>query len=529
MSSISSGNFPKLVYNKESNGDRGIMNVRIGFNWDTSSINFDTAIPAMRASNASGHLMMIDNGGFFLRAGDLDSIRKVAAALPNCIIMVRLFHRNEGDWQNYPRADIYENHWKWVKNQLGAELCKRLVFDSPFNEPRLSGSNAAAAKPFVDYCVALVQAAVNAGIKLAIGAFSVGTPHESLLKTVYLPLWQICAKHGQGIGLHLYGAAIPEIGELVDMRMVLDPKASRAAMQDKRWPLDHAGWLIARAYRIIKIWEEFRLGTPEHPYPELYIEESLIDNPFNASNSDTKEEWRRNYGIQRYQYDPRGVSTWERWLVLAFPELSFDKIVAKLVSHARKNIFYHPAFKVVCLFALNAQWDYGYGEHLNGTNKEAGSNYDRPEFNNFRSVLLPAINAEIYEDFPMPILYDATISSKSISNIRVLPSATALFHSASPLTTTPIEVKIAKEPTVVNGQTIIDGFQWLDLSINGERGYIAKTQNVIIEYVPIVPTEPLYEVALGYATIRMTAQQVDWTATIFEGMAFAIRNAPKVE
>lgn len=510
--------------------NRGFMTVRIGYHWDTSSINFDTAIPAMRASNASGHLMMIDNGGFFLRAGDLDSIRKVAAALPDCIIMVRLFHRSEGDWQNYPHADVYENHWKWVKSQLGAELCKRLVFDSPFNEPRLAGDNAAAAKPFVDYCVSLVQAAVNAGIKLAIGAFSVGTPHESLLKTVYLPLWRICARYGQGIGLHLYGAAIPEIGELVGIRTVLDPKASRIAMKDAKWPLEHTGWLIARAYRIIKIWEEFQLGTPEHPYPELYIEESLIDNPFNASNSDIKEHWRGFYGIQRYQYDPRGLATWERWIALAFPELSFDRAIAKLVSHARKNIFYHPAFKVVCLFALNAQWDYAYSGHANdGTNKEAGSNFDRPEFDTFRSVLLPAINAENYEDISMPTLYDATISSKSSSNIRILPSATANILRV--LTTSPIAAKVAKEVAVVNGQTTIDGYQWLELMIENERGYVAKTQNVIITYAPVDEKTYIVDIT-GGATKVMRESSLDdlieYKRLELEGLKI-IRNAPRFE
>lgn len=375
------------------------MTVRIGYNIDTSSIPFERYTDAMRKSNASAHLIMVDNGDFTLRMGDIETIRKVANAVPNCTLIIRLFHRFQGDWKLYPSPQAFLDMWTWTRMQLGA-LNSRVVFDCPFNEPNLAGDNAALAKPFVDYCIALVRAASVAGIKLAIGCFSMGTPHESLLNTAYLPLWQAVANHKQGISLHLYAAAIPEIGELVPMDTLLSPEKSRQAITSGKWDIKTKGYYIARAYRIIQIFEAHNLGLPE-----LYVTEGIIDNPFNADSSNIKEAWRQKWGMDEFNRDARGAQTWTRWLLAVFKAdgFNFEQIMAFLFRHARRDIFYHPAFKALCIFALNAQWGYGYEGHPNGTNKEAGSNFDRPEFAHFREVDLPAINAESYEDdTPMP-------------------------------------------------------------------------------------------------------------------------------
>lgn len=494
--------------------------VKFGYNIDSSSISFERAVDAIRNSGADTHLIMVSNRTYFYRQGEIDTIVRYCQTFPEMSFIVRLFHDSQGDWKAYPKASEYQTNWTWARQKLGA-YASRVIFDNPVNEPNLpdnSNANHPDVAAYVERCVDWIKAASVAGIKLAVGAFAVGTLQESVLNTTYKSLWQAMKNHNQALSYHGYGAIPFEAGETAPLDIVLDATKARAYMKDERWPMSHAGWLIAETYRVIQICEAMGFT------PEIYLTECIVDNVL-GQNPVIKEAWRSKYGIEMFMRDPRGIRTWERYLKEFMPESSFDEAIAALLKHARKNIYYHRAFKAACLFALNRQWDYGYDGFLDGTNKHAGSNYDRPEFTRFRQTLLAQVN----KDEIMPILYDATISSKSISNIRVLPSDTALFHSASPLTTTPIEVKIAKEPAVVNGQTIIDGFQWLDLSINGERGYIAKTQNVIIEYVPIVPAEPLYEVALGYATIRMTAQQVDWTATIFEGMAFAIRNAPKVE
>lgn len=483
--------------------------VRFGFNWDSGSVSFEAAIPAMQASNADAHLIMIDSGGFFLRSGDLDTIRKVANAVPRGKLIIRLYSRQEGNWQNYPKASEYGSHWAWVRGQLGDTLTSRLVFDSPFNEPNLAGDNATLAKPFVAYCVQLVIEAYRAEVKLAIGAFSVGTPHESLIETEYRPLWKALADYKQALSVHLYGAIPSEAGELAPLEAVLHASTARNYMSADKWPISHQGWLMARPYRVIEYFRKNGLGIPE-----IYITECFVDNIFNSQTSWIKEAWKSNYPSVKYP-DPRGVQAWEEYLKDMFPEKPFDEAVAHLLSHARKNIFYHEAFKGACLFALNKQWGYP-----SGSNKEAGSNYEDSQFSRFRATLLPQVNAESYED---TVMIRAKISSKTTSNIR--PQAdTSSLPILLVLTNAWLEVLISEDPVTTN-----DGYEWYEVKTDSLHGYVAKTDNLVIEKIVETPTEQLYEVALGYATLRMTAQQVDWLATIFEGMAFATRNAPPVE
>lgn len=480
--------------------------VKFGYNCDSGSISFESLVASMRASGGDCHLLMVDNGGFFLKAGDYETIRKYCAAVPDCKFIIRLYHKLEGNWSQYPSALQYEANWKIAKQLLG-NLTERLIFDSPFNEPNLAGDNAVEAKHFVDYCIRLVKAASNAGIKLAVGAFSVGTPHESLISTVYAPLWRKCDELGQGVSVHAYGAAIPELAEYTDLRDALDPKKARAAIRENKWNIG-GGWLIARPFRIIEAYSELGLGTPQ-----IYVTEGIVDNIFNSSNSDIKDEWRNKFGIDAFNRDPRGVQTWERWLLEVFKPDGFDfgQCLKFLFSHARRNIFYHKAFKAVCIFALNAQWGYGYGDKPNGTNKEAGSNFDRPEFEHFRTVDLPAINAESLEDNPMPQLYSASFHSLKVSNVRSANDVNSPILYT--LDTNPLSGAITKE-----GETM-QGSSFIGLAIEFEhpatqatvKGFIAKTTNLVIEYNPDVPAPKHYRLSMNGA--EMFVSEMAWPET----------------
>lgn len=494
--------------------------VKLGYNLDSGSINFEDALVSMKASGADGHLIMIDNKDFFLHAGDLDTIRKYLAALPNTTIIVRLFHEHQGNWSLYPSAATYKLHWTWVKNQLGETLMKRVVLDSPFNEPNLSGDNVAEAQKFVTYCRALVKAAYDAGVKLAIGAFSVGTPHENLLNTVYADLWRDIDRYKQGISWHLYGAGIPELGELADMNLVLDPAKARNAMTIGKWPISYDGWLIARAYRVIRIFEALGLGVPE-----IYVTEAGIDNVFTENQSHIKEAWRqKSWAIDAFNRDPRGVQAWENYLVEAFKQdfttNVFTRAVAFIFRHLRRNVFYHPAFKVVCIFALNAQWGYAYPGHpANGTHAPAGSNFDMPQFRDFRMIYLPAINNEpMGEITPMPtepVMEAKRIRSLQESNIRSAANVTAsILHV---IKTDWLEGKFSRDSV-----TPTETRKWhkIEVTVDGKliSGYVAKTELLVVEDLPIVIPPPapnmieIYYVEFNGATIRMN--KVQWLDAI---------------
>jgi hypothetical protein len=480
--------------------------MKFGYNCDTSSVSFEFAIEAMKQSGADCHLIMISPNSFYLGTGDLATIRKYLEALPSHVkLIIRTYNTNEGDWQRYPAAIEYERHWKWIKANLG-NLTDRLIFDDPANEPNLGGSDVNAAKAYVARCVELVKAASNAGVKLAIGAWSVGTPHESLFATVYTPLWWALHEYKQAISWHLYGAIPNEAGETESLEIVLNAATARNYMASDRWPIAHQGWLMARPYRLIEHFRNYDLGVPE-----FYITECFVDNIFNSQSSWIKEAWKAKYNSPKYP-DPRGVQAWEEYLKEMFPEMAFDVAIAHLLSHARKNIFYHGAFRGGCLFALNKQWGYP-----NGSNKEAGSNYEDTQFTRFRAELLPSVNAEIDEDTPMQ-LFPAKIKTPS-SNIRATANGIVLSEINVPDWSSAM---LSKSFVRVEGSP----YNWHEIGYNDLRGFVADTSGFEFEF-PV--TELVYEVALGYATLRMNAQQVDWLATIFEGMAFAIRNAPRVE
>lgn len=118
-------------------------------------------------------------------------------------------------------------------------------------------------------------------------------------------------------------------------------------------------------------------------------------------------------------------------------------------------------------------------------------------------------------------LYNANVSSKAGHNIRLLPLANASI--VSKILTMPIACKISKETVE------IDGYNWFEIIYKGQRGFCAKTDNLIIQYTDEAPKIQLYEVNLGFATVRMDIATQDKFATIIEGIAQHIRNAPLVE
>jgi hypothetical protein len=524
------------------------MVVKIGYNCDTASLTFERIVEVMKASKADYHLIMIQPQGAFLQLGDIATIRKYLEALPTTKFIVRVYNKLEGNWASYPKASEYQENWANVRAALGDTYTKRLIFDDPVNEPNLAGDNVLEAKKYVDRCLELLEAAKSAGIKLAIGAWSVGTPHENLYKTVYLPLWKKLAEYKMGISYHAYAMAIPEIGELDDAKLILDPATARKSIRLGKWPLSHKGYLIARPYRWIQLWEEFKLGTPENPYPEIYITEAITDNVFNESIAWIKDLWRqKSWGIDAFNRDPRGIQAWEKYLLEAFKEdgLNFGQILQFLTRHARKNIFYHPAFKAVCLFALNAQWGYAYAGHpMNGTHKEAGSNYDRPEFDTFRNVYLAEINSELLSETspPMPIAFPATDSplwkdgTLTLNAVRLRSQPD--INPTNVVTTLTGTFEAKRHEHEPNEPILADGYTWhaysfIDNQIIRKvwlaREVVTWVEKPIVIPPPVDPKPDVYEANLYQLTVRGDKAQMETYAKIFDTLADIFRQAVKVE
>lgn len=519
--------------------------VTFGYNIDAASISYERAIEAMRASKADCHLVMVDNRTFFYQQGEIDTIKKYCAALPNTTIIVRLFNNAQSDWKKYPhaledKASKYQENWAWAKQQLGI-YANRVAFDDPCNEPNLAPANHPDAALYAKRCIALIEAASAAGIKLAIGAFSVGSLQEDSLSTIYKPLWEALKRHKQAISWHLYGAIPFEAGETAPLSIVLNATHARAYMKDERWSMAHQGWLMAESYRVIQLCEAMGFT------PEIYISECIVDNVLGQA-PEIKEAWRAKYGLDMFMRDPRGVRTWSKYLEEFFRAdgLDFQQGLAKLLQHARKNIFYHPAFKGACLFALNAQWDYGYEGRMDGTNKHAGSNYDRPEFSLFRSELLSKVNTEIMTTpippttavpFPAltsPLWENGTLTLGDSTNLRSQPTNT----SNNVVKTLPAGSYKAKQFPETK---LADGYTWYAYvieqanqpSLNGWVARRATTtwQKEIVIPPPQVEREYFVDV-LGGGTLKVKEHVLDALIEVkrleLEGLRI-IRSAPQVE
>ena len=483
--------------------------MEFGWNCDTSSLSFERIVQAMRDSKATTHLIMIDNTTPFLKIGDIENIKRYLNALPNITLIVRVYSKLEGDYKAYPSAAEYQKNWAWVKAQLGA-LSSRVILDDPTNEPNLAPAGSNDAALYVERCVALVKAASLAGIKLAVGAFSVGSLQESIISTTYRPLWLALKEYKQAISYHSYGAIPFEAGETAPLNIVLDAKKARAYMKDERWPMSHGGWLLAEPYRIIQACEA--LGFT----PEIYLTECLVDNVL-GQDPVTKEAWRAKYGIDAFMRDPRGVQCWERYLTEFFSAegLDFQHSLYALFRHARKNIFYHPAFKGACIFALNAQWGYGYDGKSDGTHKHAGSNFDRPEFELFRKTLLGMINTEVYvTPTPVPVptpspifptfsLFPAQVRSLTGSNIRSAPNGTVIGQVP----------QMWADCLLSKASTYYDSYNWYTIEIvldgNVKKGWVADTLAFEFNHTVTPPPPPKQFVVRWNGSVQITVSESD--------------------
>lgn len=490
-----------------------------GWHWDTASINFERAIPILKASKADTHLIMIDPGGPFLRQGDLDTIRKIHQALPKTTLIIRVYSRLEGNWSSYPTASQYYTHWAWVRAQLGREIMEWLIFDDPCNEPNLAGPNVAEAKRYVQRCRDLVLAAHRAGVKLAIGAWSVGTPDETLFESVYLSLMRDVAEYKMAYSYHAYVAIPPRAGETDDFSIILNLEQAKASFRDEKVPLNHAGWRSLRMFWIIRLHEKYGLPTPE-----ICLTEVLIDNIFNSDSSVVKEAWKQAFSERAYP-DPRGARAWMRYMGLLFEDEAWDfsRTLAYIFRYVKKNFFWHPAFRRATIFALNAQWDYAYAGHsVDGQHKEAGSNFDRPEYDAFRNLYLPQINTEEGQMVTFPDKNDVRWREGSLTaigkNTRVQPAATA---SLSPLGALQEQVRAKRFPIYNDEST--DDYKWYAYQINGHDVWIAETTGLI--WNEDAPVDQLYDVELGHMRLRLTAQEIDNYATTFESLAMIFRES----
>lgn len=454
-----------------------------GYNVDTGSAPRGASIQRCINSNASFHTIMVNSHGDFPHPTSANTVWEYYEALKDTvddlILLVRFFSNREGNWSDYP------DRARWANALKDIQLPPNTYIDSRCNEPNLSGNDPTHNKNYVQWEIDNLRAVSNAGHRYAVGAFSTGTPHESLIYSVYDDLWRAVDDYGGAIDMHLYGVFPLEAGETHPYDLVLNPAQIRDVFNNPtRWQ-NYSGWLVGRLYQVEQAYEEVNGEKPL-----VLVAESVLDrvmpDPFNS-------QWKSKFGMPQYQNDNRGLLSWERAMKAVFPELSFVQAIEKFLIHIRQNVLYGDNIRMA-LFGDNPLWN----NHDWSSHKYSGHDVGDSSLIELHNHGLARVNAyPVYIEsdtpqepnpMPDPIFEPAIISSKNQTSIRFAPSVSGKLYTLLTATNQEqLEAKISTEPV-----TNADGFSWYAIQYKDMPTlYVAKTNNLVISEVPVTePTDP---------------------------------------
>lgn len=300
---------------------------------------------------------------------DIKAVDTWAEIVKPAQIVWRTHSKLEGDWLSFPSNDEIVKRWL-------AEDRPQYVRDDPSNEPLLLDGDPEINGRYVESRADLLRKAADAGIKVAVGAFSVGTPHEGLIADgTYDDLIQAVVEGGHYFSVHEYAPGIPGAGDVFQYDELLNPETILKVMKPEPWPIQSVYWLLRRSDRFL-----IRARTMGLSDPNIIITESYIGLIPDAN--DVLNQLRDKYGIPAYNKDMRGILAWRMYYADAFPEKSFSDVVTQLSKYVEDNVFYPEHIKGVCLFGLN--WDLDTPE---------AHNFSAPFLDDFRKEGLPNLDS----------------------------------------------------------------------------------------------------------------------------------------
>lgn len=338
--------------------------MRIGYNVNLSAINNQAQEDAI-LSNADKHLLMTDGHN------PSPQIQVWKDALGADKIVWRKYDQREGNWTEFNNGQVIS---EWI-----ADGHRDVIRDDPSNEPSLGGTDQDNNERYVKHSVDLLNRANNAGFTVAIGAFSVGTPHESMIDNgTYDDLIRAVVEGGHYISVHEYCPGIPGAGDVFPYAALSHPESVLSEMLTNQWALDEY-WLLRRSDRFVKRARQLGLADPR-----IIITECFIDYIPDAST--ILQKLRPPYGIAEYNNDLRGVLAWRDYYHVAFDGLDYELIVDRLTEYLAHKVYNQSWIHGACLFALNNLWD-----------TPQGHNWLNARLDTFRRVFLPAINSQVTE------------------------------------------------------------------------------------------------------------------------------------
>ncbi len=367
------------------------MTFDIGYNVDTGSVPKFKMINDMIKSGSNFHLIMSTPPNGIAGSGDLNLLWDVYNALSPTMVnnkeltlMWRWYSNLEGGWKLYPSPTIYQSVLS------GMDLPPNTILDSVSNEPELGGNSISVNKEYIEFERKMLKACYDAGVRYAVGAFSVGTPHEQLIATgIYDDLLRDVSTYNGALSVHLYNQFPFEAGETHPFDIMLRTEENKQLIRhlvfnNVKWGdyKEYMGWYAGRMR-----WWEKRCFDLNIPMPDSYVSEGVTD--ILTIPTQIMSAWKNSFGIDIYQNDPRGILTWFNHMKWVFPELSINEIIVLLLRHLRDNILYQDYIKGLALFGYNRNWDYPSGSH-----KESGHNWENAALDGFRESGLIQLNRE---------------------------------------------------------------------------------------------------------------------------------------
>ena len=166
------------------------MNINLGDLGD----KYDEAMQTASNMGAAYHLVMTVPPSGVNSANEVNEITRWRDAVAPTKLIWRTYSTLEGNWVKMigyaDTQDMYRDNidqyiqkcQSWARKKVAewrSEGLKDIIRDDPICEPQLAGGDKRFNEYYVIRSVTLVNEAKKHGFTVAIGAFSVGTPHEA--------------------------------------------------------------------------------------------------------------------------------------------------------------------------------------------------------------------------------------------------------------------------------------------------------------------------------------------------------------
>lgn len=350
-------------------------------------------------ANADFHLLMTVPNGGMNGAGEIQQIGRWKAAMPSRTNLIwRTYLVTDGDWiatlgfTGENRAskmmsltdDQFQKHVDgWAETQAKrwhSEGHLDVWRDDPDNEPKLQGASPEILKRYVISRVALIRACKRYGVKVAIGAFSVGIPNEGDIDAgIFDPI----LREADYLSVHEYPHAVPGCGDLpfVGYDTSLTPETLWNKIPKQFWKVAAIYFLLRRVDRLVL--KARQLGNTG--IGVIITETSVVEDIPDAAVF--KEELRKRYGKGECGGDLRGVQAWTEYHKVVFNSDDINQNVATMIEYMLQYIYNLDYILGLCFFGLNRLW----GEGDKGKNR--CHNYFNRQYDPLRKVIIPRLNA----------------------------------------------------------------------------------------------------------------------------------------